>query len=224
MMESYGKTREFFVQRGFSGRVGFGARPALLIIDFIRGFTERESPLSGDLDSSVISTQNILRLAREVSIPIYFTTVEYAPDMKDAGLFPLKIPSLQWLVQGSRWVEVDDRLAPQPDEIVVRKKYASAFFGTDLATSLASKKIDTLIITGCTTSGCVRASVVDALQHGFHAIIPAEAVGDRAQLSHEVSLLDLDTKYGDVVSVKDVLHYLDALKDEPKSHQHRTPE
>ena len=211
MTDNYDELRRLYVQRGLAGRVGFGSRPALLIVDFIRGFTEPESPLSGDLDAPLMATLDILRYARAVRVPVYFTTVEYDPGMEDAGLFPLKVPSLQWLVRGSRWVEVDARLQRQPQEILVRKKYASAFFGTELAASLTAEAIDTIIITGCTTSGCVRATVVDALQHGFHAIVPEEAVGDRAQLSHEVSLFDIDAKYGDVVSVRDVLRYLSGL-------------
>ncbi len=210
MAENYEEIRWFYNQRGLAGRVGFGTCPAVLVVDFIRGFTESESPLSCDLDAPLMATLDILHSARAQDIPIYFTTVEYDPSMKDAGLFPLKVPSLKWLVRGSPWVDLDARLEQKPREILIRKKYASAFFGTELAASLTAERIDTIIVTGCTTSGCVRASAVDALQHGFRAIVPADAVGDRAHLAHEAALFDIDAKYGDVVSVKDILQYLQA--------------
>jgi len=215
MTDNYDEIRSFYGKRGFAGRVGFGTRPAVLVIDFIRGFTESASPLSGDLDGPLTATIEILRLARVRGVSVYFTTVEYDPSMKDAGLFPLKVPSLKWLISGSPWVQLDPRLQQQSGELLIRKKYASAFFGTELAASLTAESADTVIITGCTTSGCVRATAVDALQHGFRAIVPAGAVGDRAQLPHEANLFDIDAKYGDVVSVSDVLAYLERLTSNP---------
>jgi len=203
--------RKFYSARGLAGRVGFGSSPAIVVVDYIIGFTDSASPLSGDLDQPLAETLRILAAARRVDIPIFFTTVEYDPSLKDAGLFLKKVPSLKWLVTGSRWVELDPRLGRRPGEILLRKKYASAFFGTEFATLLRTVAVDTLIVTGCTTSGCIRATVTDALQHGLHAIVPAEAVGDRAQLPHEANLFDIDGKYGDVVNVEDVLHYLAAL-------------
>lgn len=211
MTDTFDEMRRFFEQRGLAGRVGYGSRPVVLVVDFILGFTDPESPLSSDLMGPLAATVKILDRARRAGVPIYFTTVEYDPSMNDAGLFPRKVPSLQWLVRGSRWVELDPRLKRRANETLIRKKYASAFFGTELAALLSTQEIDTVIVTGCTTSGCIRASVVDALQHGFRALVPKEAVGDRAQLSHEASLFDIDAKYGDVVSVNDVLHYLTEL-------------
>ena len=202
---------KLYAERGFSQRVGFGERPAVIVVDFIIGFTDSESPLAGDLDAPLEQTLRILDAARTAGIPVVFTTVAYDPSMKDAGLFVRKVPSLKWLIEGSRWVELDPRLGRREGEVLLRKKYASSFFGTDLVSQLTSQNVDTLIITGCTTSGCIRATAVDALQNGFRAIVPREAVGDRAQGPHEANLFDIDAKYGDVMSVDDVLACLEKL-------------
>jgi maleamate amidohydrolase len=209
--------RKFYGQRGLGGAVGFGERPAIVVVDFILGFTDRSSPLSGDLEQPLTETLRLLDEARKRSVPIFFTTVEYDESLKDAGLFVKKVPSLKWLVRGTRWVELDPRLARRPGEILLRKKYASAFFGTDFASLLVAAAVDTLIITGCTTSGCIRATAIDALQYGLRAIVPAEAVGDRAQMPHEANLFDIDAKYGDVVAVEEVLRYLRRIQREETS-------
>lgn len=210
--ESAGEIGKLYRERGFAGRVGFGECPALLVVDFILGFTDATSPLAGDMEDSLAQTIRLLESARARGVPVFFTTVEYDPSLKDAGLFPRKAAGLKWLIRGSRWVELDPRLAREEGEIVIRKKYASAFFGTELASTLAALGVDTLIITGCTTSGCIRATAVDALQHGLHAIVPREAVGDRAQGPHEANLFDIDSKYGDVVGVAEAMQYLDGLR------------
>jgi len=210
--DPYSSIRAFYEQRGFSGRVGFGVRPALIVVDFIVGFTDPASPLAGNLETALTATLRLLDAARRVELPVFFTTVEYDPSMLDAGLFVRKAAGLKWLVRGSRWVDLDSRLGQRPGELRLRKKYASAFFGTDLASILASLSVDTLVITGCTTSGCVRATAVDALQHGLHAIVPREAVGDRAELPHEANLFDIDAKYGDVVGVDDVYQYFHSFQ------------
>jgi len=210
--KSYDEIRALYGQRGLAGRVGYGQRPAVIAVDYILGFTDPASPLHGDLEGPLAHTVRILEAARQSSVPVIFTTVEYDPGMLDAGLFPKKVPSLKWLVAGTRWVELDPRLGRQAGEILIRKKYASAFFGTELASTLSAQGIDTLIITGCTTSGCVRATAVDALQYGLHAIVPVEAVGDRAQGPHEANLFDIDAKYGDVVPVAEVLDYLENVR------------
>ncbi len=205
-------THEFYRARGFSGRVGFGKRPAVLVVDYIVAFTDTSSPLGSDLEAPLQETLRILRAAREHSIPIFFTTTEYGADLSDAGLFPRKVAGLKWLVRGSRWVRLDARLGWRREEVLIRKKFASAFFDTGLAEMLARSGVDTVLIAGCTTSGCIRATVIDALQYGFHAIIPREAVGDRALGPHEANLFDIDAKYGDVVSIDEVLQYLSKLK------------
>jgi maleamate amidohydrolase len=205
-------TREFYQKRGLAGRVGFGKRPALLIVDFIVGFTDLSSPLALNLDSEVEATRRLLEVAREKRIPIFFTTIEYDEGYRDAGVFIKKIPSLSVLQKGSRMTEVDERIRPRPGEHVISKKYASAFFGTSLASTLTASRCDTVLITGCTTSGCVRASAVDSCQYGFHTIVVREAVGDRAQGPHEANLFDIDAKYGDVVSLSEALEYLKGIE------------
>jgi nicotinamidase-related amidase len=204
-------TLTFYQSRGFAQRVGFGARPALLVIDFIKAFTDLTSPLASNLDAEIAATQQLLDAARDLRLPIAFTTVEYDEGFRDAGVFIKKVPSLSVLRKGTPMVEVDDRLAPRADEHVLVKKYASAFFGTSLAATLTAAGVDTLLITGCTTSGCVRASAVDSCQNGFRTIVVKECVGDRAQPPHEANLFDIDAKYGDVVTLEETLAYLQSL-------------
>lgn len=199
---------EFYRQRGLSRRVGFGDRPALLIIDFINAFTDPSSPLAADFGNEISATQQLLEMARVKHLLIFFTTTQYEEGYAEAGVFIKKVPSLEVLKKGSRLVQVDSRLQPRPGEHLLVKSYASAFFGTSLASTLSANRVDTLIVTGCTTSGCVRASAVDGCQHGFRTIVVAEAVGDRAQPPHEANLFDIDAKYGDVVSLAETLQYL----------------
>jgi nicotinamidase-related amidase len=201
-------TLTFYQSRGFAQRVGFGARPALLIIDFIKAFTDLSSPLASNLDNEIAATQTLLEAARNRQLPVAFTTVEYDEGFRDAGVFIKKVPSLSVLRKGTPMVEVDDRLMPRADEHVLVKKYASAFFGTSLAATLTAAGVDTLLITGCTTSGCVRASAVDACQNGFRTIVVRECVGDRAEPPHLANLFDIDAKYGDVVSLEEAIAYL----------------
>jgi maleamate amidohydrolase len=203
--------KEMYAQRGFGNKVGFGERPALLIIDFIKGFTDTTCPLGSNLDAEVAATKRLLDLFRQRNLPVHFTTTAYDDAMVSAGVFVKKVPSLAHLKLGSSWVEIDDRLAPISGEVVWIKQYASAFFGTALASSLSAQKIDTLIVTGCTTSGCVRASAVDSCQHGFRTNVVRECVGDRSASAHESNLNDLDAKYGDVISLDDALKYLQNL-------------
>jgi nicotinamidase-related amidase len=199
-------------KKGLAGRVGFGSKPAVLVVDFITGFTDVESPLASELASELEATLRLLSAARSRSIPVFFTTTAYDPELREAGLFPRKVPSLGTLVRGSRWVEIDPRLQRRPTEAVIEKHFASAFFDTRLADDLGLRAIDTLIVAGCTTSGCVRATVVDALQHGFRAIVPRECVGDRSSEQHAANLVDIDGKYGDVVDLATVLSYLEQLE------------
>lgn len=209
--QDFDAVKKFYAERGLGSLVGFGTCPAVIVIDFIFGFTDKSSPLSANFEEPLNATLRILEIARRRSSPVFFTTTEYDPSLKDAGLFLKKVPSLKGLVSGTRWVELDSRLDRRPGEILLRKKYASAFFGTDLSSLLAAAGVDTLIVTGCTTSGCVRATVTDALQHGFRAIVPAEAVGDRAQSPHDANLFDMNAKYGDVVDLDCVLRYLETV-------------
>lgn len=198
-------TREFYASRGIGGRVGFGRRPALLVVDFVIGFTDPASPLGSNLDDEVAAARRLLDAAREAHRSIHHTTIAYAEGGGDAGPFLDKMPPLRELREGSRWTELDPRLGRRPDEVLWTKKGASAFFGTALAAALTAAGVDTLVVAGCTTSGCVRASVVDACQHGFRTIVVREAVGDRARGPHEANLFDMDSKYADVVSLDEAL-------------------
>jgi maleamate amidohydrolase len=200
---------QIYVDRGFGGRVGFGERPAVLVVDFIRGFTDPASDLGGDLDAEVAAARRIVDAAREAAAPIIFSTVEYDEALQEAGVWLRKIPSSKWLVADTPWTAVDDRMGMQQGDMLLVKKYASCFAGTDLVSRLVSQGVDTLIIAGCTTSGCVRASAVDACSLGFRTIVAREAVGDRAVLPHLANLFDIDMKYGDVVSAEETLAYLD---------------
>ena len=195
-------------KKGLAARVGFGRRPAVLVVDFIVGFTDKRSPLAAAFDREVAATRKLLAAARGRGLPVFFTTTVYDREMREAGVFVRKVPSLRTLQEGSRWVAIDPRLALRRDEIVLAKKYASAFFGTALASTLTALGVDTLIVAGCTTSGCIRASVVDAMQHGFRTIVPRECVGDRAAGPHQANLVDIDGKYGDVMGLADVLRRL----------------
>lgn len=211
VLAEYARLRQEFRDKGLGGRVGFGQRPAVLAVDLITGFTDTRSPLAGNLDSQVDATVALLGPARVAGIPVIFSTVAYDRGLQEAGLWIRKIPSSSWLVEGSEWVGIDPRLEQRPEEMTLVKKYASCFFGTDLAARLVSRKVDTLLITGCTTSGCVRATAVDACSYGFHTIVVEEAVGDRAVLPHAASLFDIDAKYGDVVTLDETLRYLSGL-------------
>jgi nicotinamidase-related amidase len=207
----FARLRAEFRRKGYVGEVGFGQRPALLVVDMIAGFTDLRSPMASELGPQLQATVALLDAARTVGVPVLFSTIAYASDLHDAGLWPRKIPSLSWLQAGSEWVQVDSRLGQRDDESTVVRKHASAFFGTELAARLQAAQVDTLLIAGCTTSGCVRASAVDSSAHGLHTIVVEQAVGDRALLPHQASLFDIDAKYADVVNLDETLAYLGKL-------------
>ena len=199
---------EGFGQRGG----GVGRRPALVIIDMNNGFTDPASPLVCELDETIDAIRRLLEAARRAEIPVVFTTVSYGEgDKLTAKAFIEKVPALLTLEAGSPWVEIDARIAPRPEEPVLNKLYASAFFGTPLGSLLAAHQCDSVIVTGASTSGCVRATAVDVVQHGYRPVVPRECVGDRAQAPHEANLFDIQQKYGDVVSVDDAIASVAAL-------------
>jgi maleamate amidohydrolase len=207
---------EFFKQRGFGLRIGFGKRPALMVIDILNGFTDPNMPLGANLDSQIAAIKPLLDVSRKRSIPIFFSTVRYDDDdLKDAGIWALKQKGVTTLRTGTPAVEVDPRMNFQRPETLIVKKYASCFFGTDLVPRLLAHGVDTLIITGCTTSGCVRATAVDACQNGFRPMVVREAVGDRSEAAHKQSLFDLDAKYADVVPLEETLKYLNSVVRSP---------
>ncbi len=189
---------------------GLGGRPALVVVDVNNGFTDPASPLVCDLDDTVEAIRRLLEAMRRAGLPVVFTTVSYGEgDRVAAKAFVDKIPALLTLEAGSRWVEIDERIAPLAGEPVLNKLFASAFWGTPLASLLASQRCDSVVVTGASTSGCIRATVVDALQHGYRPIVPREAVGDRNPAAHEANLYDIDLKYGDVVSLEECLSALE---------------
>lgn len=200
--------------KGFGERIGFGRRPALLVIDFMVAFTDPQMPLGAELSAEIAATNRIVEAARERGIPIFFATVSYDdPELRDAGIWRLKQKGLRTLRSGTPEIAIDPRLDRQAGDIVFVKKFASCFFGTSLATMLHSEGIDTLVVTGCTTSGCVRATAVDACQHGFRPIVVSDAVGDRSQRAHEQSLIDLAFKYADVMDADEVVAVIDRARD-----------
>jgi nicotinamidase-related amidase len=204
--------RRLYRSRGLGERVGFGSRPAVLVVDFQRGLTDpAASPLGARLDDEIAACRRLLDAARTATLPIHYTTTAYGDAPGDGGPFRRKLPGLGHLREGTPLVDIDPRLARRPTETVWPKRGASAFFGTALAAALTASAVDTLLVAGCTTSGCIRASVVDACQHGFRAIVVREAVGDRAPAPHEANLFDIDAKYGDVVVLREALAYLRGL-------------
>ena len=192
-------------QPGFGASVGLGEQPALIVIDLINAFTDPDTKLGSDVSGVLEQTERLLAAFRENDLPRYFTTVAFEESYGDAGRFIEKVPALRELRLGTEAVEVDDSIEPTDDERVILKKYASAFFGTDLETELTTHRVDTVVLAGVTTSGCIRATAVDSLQHGYRTIVPADAVGDRAEGPHKANLFDINQKYGDVVDTADIL-------------------
>lgn len=195
-------------QAGFRGRLGFGQRPAVLVVDVVQAYLEPTSPLYAGVEGAVASAARVVAAARAAGVPVVFTRVEYVPGGADGGVFYRKVPALAVLEAGSPLAAFPDDPAPRASEVVITKQYASAFFGTSLASTLTALGIDTTIVVGLSTSGCVRATAVDAVQHGFVPVVVRDAVGDRDERPHEANLFDLDAKYADVVGEAAVLSYL----------------
>jgi maleamate amidohydrolase len=196
----------------FDGQMGFGRSPAIIVVDFINAYTQASSPhYAPAVVEAVKATVPLLEAARKKKVPIIYTRVLYHPSGADGGLFVQKVPTLRKMIEGEPLAEIVPELPPAPDDVILIKQYASSFFGTSLAAMLTARGADTLIITGCSTSGCIRATAVDAMQNGFRPIVPRECVGDRHDGPHEANLFDINAKYGDVVSLKDVMSRLDAI-------------
>jgi maleamate amidohydrolase len=205
----HGAMRAAFAARGIGGRVGFGDRPALLVVDVTRAFTDPSSPLGSEAGATVAAIRELVDAARAAAVPIVFTAAVY-DDV--AHVWSTKIPSNRELTRGTELVDLDPRLDRRSDERLIEKHHASGFFGTDLDAHLRDRLVDTVIVTGLTTSGCVRATVVDACSYGFKVVVPSEAVADRAEAPHVASLFDMDAKYADVVSCDDILQYLAGVR------------
>ncbi len=189
---------------------GLGKSPALLLVDIINGFTDPACPLGSAADDVVAANRKLLDAFRQRKLPVCFTTVVYR-DVGQARVFRDRVPALELLKPDSVWVEVDPRLQPSEGELVVEKQWASGFFKTDLDKALRSRSVDSLVVTGLTTSGCVRATAVDGLQYDYKVVIPREAVGDRNQEAHVANLFDLNAKYVDVMGLDEVLGLIQAL-------------
>lgn len=206
------ETREIYERARLGQSVTLGGHPAVLVVDFSRGFTDPECTMGSDLTREVEATNRLLAVAREQEIPIIFTTIGFEPNLKDGSLWLEKAPGLGDLIVGGKWVEIDPRLERREEETVILKKGASAFFGTNLPSILVSQGVDTIVLCGATTSGCIRATAIDLLQYGYPTLVPRECVGDRAQEPHEANLVDIQAKYADVVPIEDALSYLENVR------------
>ena len=193
--------KDDYARAGFDGHLPFGRRPAVLIIDVCRAYLDPESPLYAGLEEALAANVTLAAAGRAAGAPVIFTKVAYTTGGIDGGLFYRKVPALAAFLDDNPLGDFDDDLRPAPEDLVVTKQYASAFFGTSLAASLTAMGIDTLLITGFSTSGCVRASALDALQHGFIPYVVREACGDRAPGPHDANLFDLQAKYAEVVTL-----------------------
>ena len=199
---------EIYQKQGFGNSSGIGQRPAVLIVDFVNGFANPDQFGGGNITEAIENTQGLLAEARSLGLPIAFTRVVYADDGSDAGVFTLKAPTLKQLTEGAFGSQIVDQLKPWDGEYIVRKTQPSAFFGTNLAAWYISKGVDTVIVTGCTTSGCVRASVIDSMSYNFRTVVASDCVGDRALGPHEANLFDMEQKYADLMTFSEIIAVL----------------
>jgi maleamate amidohydrolase len=199
------ETREANYRNVFDTRLGFGRRCAVVVIDFIKAYTTPGAPFYAEgVVDAVQASVPLLARARAARVPIVYTKVLYHPSGEDGGLFVKKVPALRTMVAGEPLAEIDPKLQPAQEDLVIVKNYPSGFFGTTLASTLWTQSVDTIVLIGCSTSGCVRATAVDAIQYGFRVIVPRECVGDRHEGPHDASLFDINAKYGDVIPRSEV--------------------
>lgn len=200
---------EIYDRAGMKDQSGYGQSPAIVAIDFQTGMTNPENPLGSSLDAIVKQNERLVEAAHKHDVPVVWTRVVYThPDAVDGGIWPEKIEPLKTLQAGSRWVKIDERCTVYEDDHILDKKQASAFHDTELDSMFTAWGIDTVITTGCTTSGCVRASVIDACANGYRVIIPEECIGDRSTEQHDANIYDMDAKYADMRPLEEVLTYL----------------
>ena len=183
---------------------GMGNHPALVIVDVVVGFTDPECPLGSEADAVVAANTKLMNAFHQASLPVVLTTVIYRSESQ-ATVFRARVPALNLLTPESKWVKFDPRLPIAPSDLQLEKRHASGFHGTELDDWLKAKKVDSVVVTGLATSGCVRATAVDGLQNNYRVLVPREACGDRDEQAHEANLYDLNAKYADVVSVADIL-------------------
>ncbi|MDX6353007.1 MAG: maleamate amidohydrolase [Streptomyces sp.] len=208
------QTDDIYREAGFGAPVRRGTRPAIVVVDLTRGFTEDTYPTGSDLGDVVAATSTLIDAARVHGVPVVFTAIAYTPAEADGDsvAWLRKAPGMRALREDADAVLVDPRLPRSPEDHLVVKKGASAFFGTSLAALLTGLARDTVLVCGATTSGCVRATAVDAVQAGFSVLVPRECVGDRAPEPHRANLFDIQAKYGDVIGLDDALGYLNGLE------------
>lgn len=194
-----------------TGALQLGKRPAVVAVDFSNGFTNAESPLGGNFDAQIEATRHLIIAAKKRGIPIFFTTVVYENESQ-ASVFRERLPALNILQKGSHWVDIHNNLIEYLEQdCLIEKQFPSAFFGTNLAQKLEQLNVDSLLITGLTTSGCVRATCVDALQHNYVSVVVDDACGDRNLQAHDMSLHDMHAKYAQVMSLEQSLEWLNTL-------------
>jgi len=213
--DRYGaETERVYERAGFGAVVRRGGRPAIVIVDLSRGFTEEHFPAGSDLTDVVAATGQLIDAGRTAGIPVLFTTIAYTAAEADGSAVTWleKAPGLRSLREGSPAVEIDPRLPMRPEDSLITKKGASAFFGTMVASTLVGLGCDTVLLCGATTSGCIRATAVDAVQSGFSVLVVRECVGDRAVGPHEANLFDIQAKYGDVIDLDDAVRYVGQSK------------
>ena len=195
---------DIYRSQGFAQTMGLGVAPAVVVVDFVKGFTDPAHFGGGNIQDAIDKTVELLALARARGWPVAHTRVVYADDGADAGAFALKVPPLLGLTEHSPLSQIVPELTPASGEMVFRKRHPSAFFGTELAGWLAFRRVDTVLVAGCTTSGCVRATVVDSCSHSFRTVVVTDCVGDRAMGPHEANLFDMGQKYADLMTVEEL--------------------
>ena len=198
-------------KRAYDNRLGFGESPALILVDFVQAYFDKSCALYAGVEDALETALRIRELAWAAGIPVIYSNVVYDDEGRDGGVFFKKAPVLRNFIAGNPMGNWPSGLQPRDDELVISKQYPSAFFGTSLASTLKGMDIDTLIITGVTTSGCIRATCVDAMSNGFIPIVVADACGDRHEAPHEANLFDMNAKYADVVSESETIDYLQQL-------------
>lgn len=201
------ETRSIYADQRIGTPYRWGTNPGILVVDFQRGFTEDDGPVGVDMTPSVEATATLLRAARAAELPVVFTVIGYSSPA-DAGVWGEKMPGLLELGVDTPWVDVDPRLERRADESLIVKHGASALFGTNVAAIFTARQVDTVLVTGATTSGCVRASAVDLMQSGFRVVVPEPCVADRVDPPHRASLFDMSAKYADVVSLERACRYV----------------
>ena len=203
---------DIYARQSFGQSTGLGRSPALLVVDFVNGFNDPDILGGGNINAAVQATVPLLDAIRRRGMPVIFTRIVYAADGSDAGLWCEKVPRLRDLTEEAWASRVVPELSPRPGELVIRKNQASAFFDTPLAALMTHRGIDSLIMVGCTTSGCVRASAIDAMSRNIRTVVVPECVGDRAEDPHAANLFDIGQKYADLMPVDDLLRAINAEK------------